>query len=64
MNDKSFHLLAGTIFGLVALIHALRIFVGWPVIIGGWDAPMWASWIAVVVAGGLSYVALTLKSHQ
>jgi hypothetical protein len=64
MNDKSFHLLAGTIFGFVALIQALRIFMGWPVIIGGWDAPMWASWIAVVVAGGLSYLALTLESHR
>jgi hypothetical protein len=64
MNDKSFHLLAGTIFGLVALIQALRIFMGWPVIIGGWDAPMWASWIAVAIAGSLSYLALTLKSHR
>jgi hypothetical protein len=35
----------------------------WPVAIGGWNAPMWISWIAVVVAGGLSYFALTLKSH-
>ena len=64
MNDKLFHLMAGTIFALVALLQALRIYMGWPVVIGVWSAPMWISWIAVVVAGGLSYFALTLKSHR
>ena len=64
MNDKFFHLIAGTIFALVALLQALRIYMGWSVVIGGWSAPMWVSWIAIVVAGGLSYFALTLKSHR
>jgi hypothetical protein len=64
MNDKLFHLIAGTIFALVALLQALRIYMGWSVVIGGWSAPMWVSWIAIVVAGGLSYFALTLKSHS
>ncbi len=64
MNDKLFHQIAGGIFALVALLQALRIFMGWPVVIGGWSAPMWISWIAIVVAGGLSYFALTLKSHK
>lgn len=64
MNDKLYHLIAGSIFGLVALLQALRIYMGWSVVIGGWSAPMWVSWIAVIVAGGLSYFALTLKSHR
>ena len=64
MNDKSFHLIAGVIFTVVALLQALRIYMGWPVTIGGWDAPMWISWIAVVVTGGLSYFAWTLESHR
>ena len=64
MNDRLFHLIAGTIFALVALLQALRIYMDWPVVIGGWSAPMWISWIAIVVAGGLSYFALTLKSHK
>ena len=64
MNDKLFHLIAGTIFALVALLQALRIYMGWSVVIGGWSAPMWVSWMAIVVAGGLSYFALTLKSHR
>jgi hypothetical protein len=64
MNDKLFHLIAGTVFALVALLQALRIYMGWSVVIGGWSAPMWISWIAIVVAGGLSYFASTLKSHR
>jgi hypothetical protein len=64
MNDKLFHLITGTIFALVALLQALRIYMDWSVVIGGWSAPMWISWIAIVVAGGLSYFALTLKSHR
>jgi hypothetical protein len=64
MNDKLFHLIAGIIFALVALLQALRIYMGWTVVIGGWSAPMWISWIAIVAAGGLSYFALTLKSHK
>jgi hypothetical protein len=64
MNDKLFHLIAGTIFALVALLQALRIYMGWSVVIGGWSAPMWISWIAIVVTGGLSYFALTLKRHR
>jgi hypothetical protein len=64
MNDKLFHLIAGTIFALVALLQALRLYMGWTVVIGGWNAPLWISWIAVVVAAGLSYLAFTLKSHK
>jgi hypothetical protein len=64
MNDKLFHLIAGTIFALVALLHVLRIYMGWSVVVGGWSAPMWVSWIGLVVAGGLAYFALTLKSHR
>lgn len=62
MNDRLFHLIAGAIFALVALLHVLRISMGWAVVVGGWNAPMWLSWIGLVVAGGLAYFALSLKS--
>ena len=64
MDEKLFHLITGIIFALVALLQALRLYMAWPVMIGGWNAPMWISWIALVVAGGLSYFAFTLKSHR
>ena len=60
MSSKTFALAAGIVFGLVALMHILRIVLGWEVIIGGWMAPMWISWAGVVVAGLLSFTGLRL----
>jgi len=45
---------------LVCALHVLRIFLGWPAVIGGWTVPMWLSWIGLVVAGGLSYFRMNL----
>ena len=63
MNQKTFTILASVIFALVALFHVLRIFLGWPAVIGGWTVPMWLSWIGLVVAGGLSYFGIKLATR-
>ena len=60
MNLKTFTLLASIIFAIVALAHLLRVFMGWPIIIDNWTVPMWLSWIALAVAGGLSYFGFNL----
>ena len=60
MSQKTFTIIASVIFGLVALLHVLRIFFGWPAVIGSWTVPMWLSWIGLVVAGGLSYSGIIL----
>ena len=60
MSQKTFTIIASAIFGVVALVHVLRIFFGWPAVIGGWAVPMWLSWIGFVVAGGLSYSGINL----
>ena len=54
MDQKQFSLVAGAIFAVVAAVHLLRVYMGWPVVIGNWDVPMWLSWIGLIVAGGLS----------
>ena len=64
MNDKSFHLIAGAIFALVALGHILRIYFGWPAVIGGWSAPMWLSWLAAFVAASLTFFAFSQKAQR
>jgi len=38
-------------------------FYGVTVIIGDWPIPMWASWIALVVAGGLALLGLRLSER-
>ena len=60
MSQKTFTTIASVIFGIVALLQLLRIFLGWSVVIGGWMVPMWFSWIGVVVAGGMSYFGISL----
>ena len=56
MNAKSYCLLAAAIFAVVAVLQLLRILMGWPISVSGHAIPFWASWIVVIVAGGLSVV--------
>ena len=44
---------SGVVFGVVAVLQAVRALYQWPVQIAGFDVPMWGSWVAVVVAGAL-----------
>jgi len=46
--------IASAIFGLVALAHLVRIFLGFVIVIGPLSLPRWASGVAVVAAGVLS----------
>jgi hypothetical protein len=57
-------LLAAVIFAIVALAHLLGVFMGWPIVIDNWTVPMWLSWIALIIAGGLSYFGFSLSSRS
>ncbi len=61
MTQRAFNLAAGTLFLLVATLHALRLFFHWHANIGGWTVPMRVSWAGVAVAGFLAYSALSQK---
>ena len=52
MRSK-YAVVSGVVFGVVAVLQAVRALYQWPVHIGGADIPVWGSWIAAVVAGGL-----------
>ncbi|MDP2735671.1 MAG: hypothetical protein Q8P12_05700 [bacterium] len=58
MDTKAFSLTAGSIFLIVGVVHLLRIVFQWEAAIGGWQVPMWASWLAVAIAGFLAYQGL------
>jgi hypothetical protein len=49
MSQKTFTAITSAIFIIVALAHAVRLVMKWPVVLNGWDAPMWVSWAALVV---------------
>ena len=52
---KPFTTIAVFVFALIALIQALRVVLGWDVIVNGIAIPSWASIIAVVVAATLAF---------
>lgn len=53
-------LVSGALFGVIALLHALRLWYQWPIQVGGIDIPLWLSWIGMGVTGALSACALRL----
>lgn len=55
MSQSAFALTAGIVFLLIALAHLLRIVFGTPVVVQDIPIPVWASGIAVVITGFLSY---------
>jgi hypothetical protein len=52
--------ISGALFGLIALAHLLRLFRHWPIDLAGHMVPLWASWLGLLLAGGLSIWALRL----
>ena len=54
MKSKDIALkIAGTIFGMVALLHLLRVITGVTVIIGGWELPMLVNLLGLIAASVL-----------
>ncbi len=51
---KPFTLAAVIVFAVVAIVQLTRLILGWEVVVNGVAIPMWASVIALVVAGGLA----------
>ena len=54
MKQGVFLLLTSSIFALIALVHALRLFYGWNVTIGAWAVPVWVSALGLLIAGYLA----------
>ncbi|OFY49424.1 MAG: hypothetical protein A2W85_06155 [Bacteroidetes bacterium GWF2_41_31] len=55
MNFKNIGLrISGTIFGIVSVLHLLRVVSVVSVTIGGWQLPMWVNMMGFLAAGFLS----------
>ena len=51
---KPFTTLAVALFALMAIAHLLRLFAGWEITVAGFTVPIWASWLGMLIAGGLA----------
>ncbi len=63
MTHKNFFTISSGIFSIITVLHLTRIIYGWSAVVGGWQVPLWVSWIAVLVAGYLAYTALTFSKR-
>ena len=64
MDQKAYNTTTAALFLVIAALHLLRIIFGWSAQIGGLDIPLWASWLALVVAGALAYVGFRLNLRR
>ena len=63
MSRKTFSILAGVIFLLVAAVHLLRLVFRWEVILAGWQVPLWISAVAFLIAASLAYEGFRLSKN-
>lgn len=55
-RSRTFTWIAAAIFALAAIVHILRLFVHFQIVIGSHVIPMWVSYVAIVVAALLSWM--------
>ena len=51
---KPFTSIAVILFSLIAIVHLLRLFAGWEIIVSGYIVPVWFSLPGLIVAAGLA----------
>ena len=64
MNQQTFINVSTTIFVLVAIVHFLRVILGWQVTIAEWSVPAWFSWVGFIVASYIAYSGYTISKHD
>ena len=55
MTPRNFSLTAAIVFAIIALVQLARAVFGWEVTVNSYTVPLWLSWVAFIVAAGLSY---------
>ena len=55
-RSKPFTWIAAALFALAAIVHIVRVFTHFQVVLGTHVIPMWCSYVAIVVAAFLSWM--------
>jgi hypothetical protein len=63
-DGKNYCTIAGVAFMIGALVLLGRVFAGWEIIFAGWSAPLWLSWVGVVIGGALGGIGLCLGARE
>ena len=59
--SKNYVVVSGLVFGFVAVAQASRALMQLPAHVGSFEIPVWASWVAAVVASSLCVWAFRSK---
>lgn len=62
LRERTYLMMAGTVFTIVAAAHLLRVFFNVDLVIMDWQAPLWLSWLGTVVVAYLAYMSFRLAS--
>ena len=54
-------MISGVVFGVITLIHVVRLYYGWTAVINGVIIPAWPSYVFIVVGGSLAFLGLKLS---
>jgi hypothetical protein len=60
MNTKAYLIVSTVIFAVVAVMHLLRLVLGWSVVLGMTSVPLWVSMLAVLVSASVAIWGLSL----
>lgn len=56
-SERTLLKITGIVFLVVALAHLTRLMFNADIILGGFEIPLWLSWVGVIVTGYLSYAS-------
>lgn len=59
---RRYEQISGVVFGLLAAVQLVRILFRWPVQVASVSVPLWASALAVLIAGALAAWAFRTTS--
>jgi hypothetical protein len=61
MSQRTFSLIVGVVFFLIAVGHLVRVVLGATFVVEGMAVPMWPSVLAVIVMGYLAFEGFRLS---
>ena len=64
LKERTFLLVAGVFFGIIAVAHLVRLLTGADISIMDWAVPLWLSWIGTAVTAYLSYMSFHLSMRM
>ena len=53
-STRAYVIVTAIFLAIGAAAHLVRLIVGFAIVIGTWDVPIWASWVSVAVAAIVS----------